>query len=109
MDVAVQHRDRTEPLQIRQRPRAVLGAPSPLGIHGPEGNVREYDDRRAALQVLDVLLQPLELLVAKRAEAAGFEVDDIHQSDEMDAVLVEALPARPLRDVTESLQVALPI
>ena len=109
MDVAVQHRHGAEPLQVRQRPRAVVGAPAPLGIHRPQRNVGEDDDRRAALETLDVLLEPLELFVAERAETAGLQVDDVHEADEVHAVLVEAVPAGALRAFAESLQVALAV
>ena len=61
MDVTVQDRHGTKPLQIRQRAFAVVRPPSPLGIHRPERDVREDDDGRAALESLDVLLEPFEL------------------------------------------------
>ena len=68
--------------------------------------MREDHDGRAALQPLDVLLQPRELLVPERTEPAGLEIHDIDQADEVDAVLIEAVPARALRALAEPLQIA---
>ena len=55
----------------------------------------EDDNWRAALQTLDILLEPFELFVAEGAESAGFQVDDIDEADEMDAALIEAVPPGP--------------
>ena len=41
----------------------------------------------------DVLFEPFELFVAKSAEAAGLEVQDIHESDKMGSLVIEAVPA----------------
>ena len=38
--------------------------------------------------------EPLELLIAKLPQAAGLKIKDVDQGNEMDAVLIEAVPAR---------------
>ena len=38
-------------------------------------------------------LKPIELLAAEHAESARFEVHHVHQADEMDAAVIEAVPA----------------
>jgi hypothetical protein len=45
--VPVQHGDRAESLEKGQRLLTVLGAPAPLRVDRPEGDVREDNDRRA--------------------------------------------------------------
>src|SRR4029453_4981841 len=97
MNVTVETRNRTKPLQIRQRLLAIVGAPSPVRVHGPQRNVGEYDNWRAARESLDALLQPFELFVAGRAQPAGFEVHDVDETDEVDAAVIEAVPPGPLR------------
>src|SRR6185369_6807843 len=92
MDVPVEYRYGPEPLQIGQRAFAVLRAPSPFGVHGPQRNVCKHDDRRAAREAFDVFLEPFELLGAEPAEAARLEVDDVHEADEVNAALIEAVP-----------------
>src|SRR5215471_14623624 len=109
MNVAVQDRDRAEPFQIGQGAFAVVGSPSPFGIHRPEWNVSEDDDRRAAFEPLDVALEPLELFGAERTEPPGFEIDDVDEADEVHAALIEAVPASALRPFAEPLQVTLPV
>ena len=59
---------------------------------------------RAALQVV---LQPLELLGAELAEAAGLEVHDVDQADEVHAVVVEAVPAGALGALAVALEIEL--
>ena len=41
VDVPVENGYRTESLQIGERLLAIVGAPAPLRIHGPQGNVRK--------------------------------------------------------------------
>ncbi len=62
MDVAVEHGHRAESLEVAQSLRAVIRPPAPRGVHTPERNVREHHDRRAAREMLDVALDPVELL-----------------------------------------------
>ena len=93
MDVPVQHRHRAEALEIGQRLRAVVGAPAPFLIDRPERDMREDDDRLAGGPASQIVLQPLELFVPQIAQAAGLEVLHIVQTDEMHALLVEAVVA----------------
>ena len=58
--------------------------------------MREDDDRRAVGLVLQISLEPGKLLGAKIAETATLEVDDVDETDEVDAMIVEAVPARAL-------------
>jgi hypothetical protein len=39
------------------------------------------------------LLEPLELFVAERAESSGLQIHDVDETDEVDAGLIEAVPA----------------
>jgi hypothetical protein len=50
-----------------------------------------------------------QLFSAERAKTAGFQVDDIDEADEMDAVLIEAVPTGALRVLAKSLQVTLTV
>src|SRR5665213_905964 len=65
MDVPVQYRNRTESFQVRQRLRAVRGTPTPVLIHDPQRDVREYHDWRARRKWLDVFFQPFQLGLSK--------------------------------------------
>src|SRR5262249_43943489 len=89
VDVAVEHGDRSETLQTAERARRVLGTPSPILIHRPQGQVRQDDDRRAGREAFHVLLYPFELLVAELGKPGRFEprleIEDIDQCDEMRA------------------------
>ena len=60
--------------------------------------------RRAALEVV---FEPVELLVAEIAEAAGFQVHDVDQADEMHAVVVEAVPAGALGAFAVAVEIEL--
>src|SRR5689334_6095341 len=56
----------------------------------------KHNDGSAGFQMLDIAFEPLQLLVPQRAEAAGLEIDHIHQADKMHTVLVETVPALAL-------------
>ena len=96
VDMAVQHRDRAEALQEASAWAAVVGAPAPVRIDRPQRDVGEDNDRRRGASGLSDRLQPGELVGAEIAHAAGLEVDDIDQGDEMHAVGVEGVPAGAL-------------
>src|SRR6202047_3907781 len=81
--VPVQNRHGPKSLQVRKRLLAVVGAPTPLGINRPERDVREDNDRRAALQSSDIFLNPFELLRAEISKATCLEIQHIDQADEM--------------------------
>src|SRR6266436_3814192 len=93
VNVAVEDRDRAEPLEKGERWPAVVRHPAPLGIDRTERHMREHDDGRAAAESLDVLLEPVELLRSEVPQATGLEVQDIDQADEVNAFVVEALPS----------------
>ena len=69
--------------------------------------MREDDDRGRCRATLEVVLQPFELLVAEIAQAAGLEIDDIDEADEVHAVGVEAVPAGALGAAAIALAVEL--
>src|SRR5258708_3953647 len=48
MDMPVQDGDGTEALQVSERLLAVVSAPTPFGIHRPERDMSEDDNRRTA-------------------------------------------------------------
>src|SRR5713101_647350 len=106
MDVTVQHRDRPKPFEIRQRLPAVLRHPAPLRIDRPERHMGEHHEGSAAGEPLDVLLEPVELGLSEASEPTRLEVEHIDQPDKMDALVVEALPARARRSA-EPTQVLL--
>src|SRR6516165_8636115 len=93
MDVAVEHGDRAEPLQKLDGTRAIVGAPAPLLIDGPQRNVGEHYDRRLRGFSLEIVREPLELLFAAITEAALLYVHGVHETDEMHAVGIKAAPA----------------
>ncbi len=53
----------------------------------------EHDDGRAGAEALDVLLEPVELSRSEVPQAAGLEVQNVDQADEVNAFVVEALPS----------------
>src|SRR5260370_42624937 len=93
--VTVQDRDRAKPLEQGQRLPAVVRHPAPLGIDRPERHMSEHDDGRAAAEARDVLLEPVELRRSEVPQAAGLEVQNVDQADEVNALVVEALPSGP--------------
>src|SRR5271169_4058089 len=96
MNMAVQHRYRTEALDVRQSLFTVVGSPTPIGIDGPQRNMCKEHNRSAGRAALEIVLQPFQLFVAERPHAAGFQVRDIHEANEMYALLIEAVPATAL-------------
>src|SRR2546427_11874415 len=92
VNVPVQDRHRSKALQVRKRLPAVLGSPAPFRIHAPERNMRKHNDRRARLQVLDVIFEPLELFVSQRAEPSAVQFQQVNLAAEMAALLLEAAP-----------------
>src|SRR5262245_26696756 len=94
---------------MRERTLAVVGAPPPLGIDRPERYVGIDDDWRTALETLHIPSEPLELLRSERAKSAGFQIDHVHQADEVHSVFVEAVPAGALRPLSETLQIAVAV
>src|SRR5580698_9462530 len=96
MDMPVQNGDRAEPLEQGERLRSIFGTPAPFLVENLQRDVRKHDDRRAVGLALQVGLKPGELFGAKIAETTGLEIDDVDEADEVDAVIVEAVPAPAL-------------
>src|SRR5215469_16562087 len=93
MDMPVEHSHGAEAFYIRQRLRAIVGTPAPIGIDRPQWNVREEHDGCAGRASLQVFLEPLKLLVTERSQAARLQVGNIHKADEMHPLVIEAVPA----------------
>src|SRR6266480_4390776 len=53
----------------------------------------KYNNRCARSEIFHVCLEPFKLLVAELTKTAGLKVQYVDQSNEMDAVLIEAVPA----------------
>src|SRR6266478_5841386 len=56
--------------------------------------MREDNNRRVRAKTFHVLFEPFKLLVAELTQAAGLKVQDVHQCNKMDTVLIETVPAR---------------
>src|SRR3984893_8371998 len=107
--MAVQHGHRTEPLDVRQRLFTIVGSPAPIWIDGPQRNVGKEHYGGAGRAILEIVLQPLQLLVTKRSQASGFQIQDIHQTDEMDTLLIEAVPPCALCAFSIALEILLAV
>ncbi len=107
MNMAVEHSHRTEALELGQRLLRVVGAPTPILGYRPQRDVSEDDDRSGGGKPPHIVGEPDELLGPENAEAAGLQVHHIDQTDEMDAVLVEGIPARALGVLAVALEIGL--
>ena len=58
---------------------------------------------------LQVVGEPGELLGAEIAHAAGLEIDDVDEADEVHAGLVERIPAGALRALAVALEIGLAV
>ena len=104
MYMAIQHTHRSEALQVSKCLRAVVSAPAPFRVNGPQRNMREDNHRRAAGKALDVFLQPCQLFLAQLSKPAAAEpgpasllqIQDIDQADEQFSLLDDDL-SRHLR------------
>jgi hypothetical protein len=98
----------TDPNRLRYPSAwALSSVPNPLRINRPQRNVGKHNDRVAGGLALEVRLEPLDLLRAELTKA--FERRDIGQADEVDVLMVEAVPAAPCRLLTVTLQVHLAV
>src|SRR5215469_11879214 len=107
MNMAVENRHRPKSLNEIQRPPRVLCAPTPIWVDGPQRYVGKHHDRRARRAACEIILQPRKLFFAEIAEAAGFEVHNVNESDEMHAAGIETVPARAFGVATVTLSVKL--
>src|SRR6266550_5123787 len=109
MNMSVQHRHGTETLDVRQSLFAVVSSPSPLGIDSPQRNVRKEHNRSAGRAAFEIVLKPLQLFVTERSHAAGFQIGDIYQADEMDTLMIEAVPSGALGTFPVALEILLAV
>src|SRR5262249_57917607 len=93
VDVAIEHSHRAEPLQELESARAIVGAPAPLLEHGPQRDMREHHDRRLGGFSLEIVREPLELILAEIAEAAGLQMDTINEANKVNAAGIEPVLA----------------
>src|SRR5271170_3535549 len=107
MDVAVQHGDRTEALEQVERALTIFGAPAPFLVEDIERDMGEDHDRRAVRLAFQISFEPGELLGAEIAEAAALQVDDIDEADEVNAVIIEGIPACALRALAVAIEIGL--
>ena len=107
VDVTIENSHRAEALQVTQGAFAIACPPTPLRIDRPKRDVRENNYRGARSEIFHVGFEPFKLVVPKLSQTAGLEIQDINQPDEMDAVLVETVPARAFG--FEALQIALAV
>ncbi len=99
MNVSIQHRDRTEPLQIRERLRTILRPPAPLRVHHPQRNMREDHNRRRRGKRRQIVLQPAQLLRPQLAHR--IDLQHVVQPDEVHALVLKAVPAIANRALAE--------
>src|SRR5208282_436571 len=109
VDVTVEHGYGAKFLQVGQSLRAVLRAPTPVGVDGPQGYMGEYDDRRAVLEMFHILFHPIELLAAERAQSARLQVQHVDQADEAHAFVVKAVPSGSLSVLSVAFKIRLPV
>src|SRR5262249_37642077 len=108
VDVAIQHGDRAEAFQQAQSLLTILGDPSPGGVDGPQGDVGEDDEGRAAGEPCDIVFEPVQLVLTEAAQARCLEVQDVDEPDEMHALVVKALPAIPRGPLPVAVEKLLP-
>src|SRR5580692_9584323 len=92
---------------MRERLRAVFGAPAPIGIDRPQRDMCKHHNWRAAGARLEVGFQPLELIGAQFSEV--FQSNHIHQPDKVHALLIEAVPTVALRALAVAFQILLAV
>ena len=107
MDVPVENRDRAEAFEQSEGLLAIGGAPSPVGIDGPERDVGEDDNRRTALQSGEILLEPVELRLSEFAHA--FELNNINEADEVNSFVIKGVPAASFGVFAIALEIELSI
>src|SRR6476659_10984812 len=67
----------------------------------------EDDDWRRVRFVLDIVVEPGELVGPEPSKAAGLEVDHVDEGNEVNAVIVEAVPTRALGALTVTGEIGL--
>jgi hypothetical protein len=69
--------------------------------------VGEDHNRSARGLVLEIVGEPGELVGSEPPEAAGLEVDHVDETDEVHAMVVEAVPTLPLGSFTVAVEIGL--
>src|SRR5262249_31793211 len=103
VNVAIQDRDGAEALQDRESLGAVLRSPAPFGVDRPQRNVREDNNRSAGADPGDIFAEPFQLLGSDGAEA--LQLRAVVQANEMNALVVEALPGLSGGRFAEALEI----
>src|SRR5450432_3776948 len=106
MDMPIENAHRSKPLQISQSLGGVLCPPAPLFVDGPKRHVRKDHDWCAAAQAGDILFHPFQLLISENSQCRlpiG-DIGDIHQTNEMNTLVIEALVSRSFRAFAETLK-----
>ena len=93
MDVAIEHGHRTEALQIGEGAAAVVRAPAPVRIDGPERDMGKNNNRGRSRPAPKIGLKPFELFIAEIAKAAWLQIDDVDEPDEVHALRIKTVPA----------------
>src|ERR1700677_1597458 len=104
VNVSVEDGHGTETLEHVERLCSIGSSPAPFRINLPQRHVREYHDGRTGGKGREVLFQPVELVRAEGAQALIGLAKDVDQPDEVNALLVEAVPAIAERTLAETLQ-----
>src|SRR5271169_3072250 len=107
--MAVQYRHGTEALDVRQGLFAVVGSPAPVCIDGPQWNVCKEHNRSAGRAALEIVLKPLQLFVTERPHSSSFQIGDIHETNEMHTLVIEAGPSSALCTLPIALEILLAI
>src|SRR5208282_816130 len=94
-----------ETFDVRQGLFTVVGSPAPIGIDGPQWNVRKEHNRSAGGAALEIVLKPLQLFVTERPHASSFQISDIYETDEMYTLVIEAVPPITLRTFPIALEI----
>src|SRR5205807_4981745 len=96
-------------LDVRQSLFAVVGSPAPIGVDGPQRNVREEHNRSAGSAAFEIGFKPLQLFVTERPHASSFQIGDIYETKEMHTLMIEAVPTTTLCTFPITLEILLAI
>jgi hypothetical protein len=94
--------------QQRERLRGIFRTPAPVRRDHPERDMGKEDDRRRSGFAFQIIVEPGDLVRPERAEAVFLEVDDVDERYEMNAAVVERIPAAPGRALAEALEIGGP-
>src|SRR5580698_11382570 len=107
VDMPVQYRHGTESLKKGEGLFTVRCSPTPVRINSPQRNMCKEHNRCTVLVLAQVFLQPVQL---RRPEFPHtFQLHYIHQSDEVHAFVIEAVPSVSRGTFAISLKVELSV